>query len=73
MSFTQTEEKINKCIMCNVEGRQNPLSPFTLAEQFIICWYKFEDGMVCSDMCWDRAKVEKNLKNNEIKNIDTVD
>lgn len=57
-----TQQNINKCFICGVEGTQNPSSPFTLAEQFIICWYEFENEKICSDMCFEIAKSKSKKK-----------
>jgi len=66
MNTTQ-EEKIYKCVNCGVEGRKNPTPPYTLAEQFIVTWFNFEDKNVCSDMCYE---ITKNKNKTDINDDD---
>ena len=49
-------QNVYKCFNCGVEGRENPTPPYTLAEQFIGCWYNIEDKNVCSILCYEIIK-----------------
>ncbi len=62
-------QNVYKCFNCGVEGRKNPTAPYTLAEQFIVCWYNIEDKNVCSELCYEITKDKYKSYKNKTMNL----